>query len=351
MIFFILILLLIISHSITASPSNKFVEDYISKKNTTAIKGIFVILIVFSHATQYINLSGPYDPPYVSLKSHLDQMVVSMFLFYSGYGIMESIYKKGFSYIKSFPVKRCLKVLINFDIAVLLYLLLNSLLGQSYSLETILFSMIGWKSVGNSNWYIFAVLVLYIFTFAAFYLLKFRSSRLFYYYGTCILTFFSLCLVYFEMKAGQPTWCYNTIILYSMGCWYSLLKNKIEPFVQKNDYTYTFSVIVVLTIYMISFQYRWDYGIEGYTIWAIAFTALVLLFTMKFTCTGHILNWFGDHVFSIYMMQRIPMILLNYMGISKSHKYMFIVMCFLITIFIAQIFDYLTDKIWKSLAH
>lgn len=44
----------------------------------------------------------------------------NVFLFYSGYGIMESIKNKGEKYISTVPKKRILNVLVNFDIAVLI---------------------------------------------------------------------------------------------------------------------------------------------------------------------------------------------------------------------------------------
>ena len=49
----------------------------------------------------------------VKFITKLEQLMVTMFLFYSGYGVMESIKRKGDDYIKSFPKKRILTTLIN----------------------------------------------------------------------------------------------------------------------------------------------------------------------------------------------------------------------------------------------
>lgn len=91
MIFFVLILLLIVCRGATAAAPGEFARDYISKEKANVVKGIFVLLVLFSHASQYMNLSGPYDEPYRAFCGHLNQMVVVMFFFYSGYGIMESL--------------------------------------------------------------------------------------------------------------------------------------------------------------------------------------------------------------------------------------------------------------------
>ena len=103
---------------------------------------MFVILVIFQHWSQYVELNGIYDEPYLVLQAHLNQMIVAMFLFYSGYGMMESTKAKGIAYIKGIPGKRLLTVLVNFDIAVLIFFVVKSILGETFQVSTILFSLI-----------------------------------------------------------------------------------------------------------------------------------------------------------------------------------------------------------------
>lgn len=91
-------------------------------------------------------------------------MVGVMFLFYSGYGKIESILKRGLNYIKSFPKKRLLTVYINFIIAVLLFLIANLMIGNILDLKRVVLAFVAYTSIGNSNWYMFVVFALYIFT-------------------------------------------------------------------------------------------------------------------------------------------------------------------------------------------
>lgn len=349
MIFFLLFLLIIMFQQAKIASENEFITDYMSKEKTNAVKGVFVILVLFSHYSQYVNLGGMYDEAYIILKNHLNQMVVSMFLFYSGYGMMESLKKKGFQYVKTIPVKRFLTVLVNFDIAVLLFAAVGFFLGKTYDLQTFLLSLIGWKNVGNSNWYIFAVLVMYILVFIAFYLLKWVSADHIYYIGTMILTLLTVVFVYILMKAGRPQYCYNTIALLPLGCWFSLLKARVEKILMRNDYLYVLASILMFLLYFLSFRVRWKYGIEGYTIWACSFTALVLLVTMKIGFCNPILTWFGNHVFSVYILQRIPMMVLQHFGLAESNKYVFLILTLLMTVFLSLVFDYFTGKIDRAL--
>lgn len=58
------------------------------------------------------------------------QLVVVMFLFYSGYGVGESFKRKGDGYVKSMPRHRILATLLNFDVAVIVFILLGLALGH-----------------------------------------------------------------------------------------------------------------------------------------------------------------------------------------------------------------------------
>ena len=168
MILFILILLMVIIANAEIAKPNTFNTEYSSISQTNVIKGIFVILVLLGHGNSYLNVQGALDMPYKSFQSHLGQMVVSMFLFYSGFGMIKSIMKKRFGYIKTLPIKRFLIVVLNFDIAVILFEIMNICLKIHFDWKTILLAFTGWVGIGNSNWYMFAIFVLYILLFVSF---------------------------------------------------------------------------------------------------------------------------------------------------------------------------------------
>lgn len=71
-----------------------FNKDYLSKGTTNCIKGIFILLVFFAHARTSIDVHHWYDNAMFYLSKNLSQLIVVMFLFYSGYGIYESFKKK-----------------------------------------------------------------------------------------------------------------------------------------------------------------------------------------------------------------------------------------------------------------
>ena len=127
MAIFLAIVLLIVFVDMKTAKNGEFFSSYISRQQSTAINGLFTLLVFLSHVSSYIKTGGIFDKPYLSFKSYMLQMVVVPFLFYSGYGIMESIKKKGMSYVKEIPKKRFLKVLVHFDIVVVAFILMKNI--------------------------------------------------------------------------------------------------------------------------------------------------------------------------------------------------------------------------------
>jgi uncharacterized phage infection (PIP) family protein YhgE len=63
------------------------------------------------------------------------------------------------------PRHRILGTLLNFDVAIIAFIIVDLLLGISISVNRCMLSLIAWEEVGNSNWYIFVILLCYIVTY------------------------------------------------------------------------------------------------------------------------------------------------------------------------------------------
>lgn len=349
MIFFVLILLLIIFSSAKAEKANQFNKDYISKDSCNVIKGIFVLLIFLSHSRGYFELSGAYDKAYVVFQDHIKQMVVVMFLFYSGYGMMEQIKKRKFAYIKSIPEKRFPNLLINYDIAILLFAAMNFCLGKEITLKKLLLSFTAWESMGNSNWYIFIIFAMYICTFIAFFLIKWLDKRWHQAIYLIVLTALSVLFIYLmKYQFEKETRWYNTVLVYALGFWYSFFKDVIEKIMMKNDIIYLIAVAGLTLVYVFTYLRR-DDRLTYYILWSFAFTIFTVVITMKVSFQSNILSWFGEHIFSVYILQRIPMTILKEFGVADRHRYIFIVVSLAVTCAMAVVFDYFTGLLGKAI--
>jgi len=334
MSFFLIILLLICLYKCSVSV---FHNDYVSTKKTQAINGIFVLIVFMRHFSEYIKLEyNILDGAYKLFDSLMGQLIVVTFLFYSGYGMMESIKSKGDLYIEKIPKAKILKLWTNFVLAVLIYIILNQFLNIKYSLQTNILALVGWESVGNSNWYIMAMLFLYLFTFIAFKIHKKDSVK-------SIFVILILCFAYsiFCWLFNKGIHWYNTIVVYPIGMYFSLYRERIENYIRSDLKHYVFLLLSSIVCVVLTFIIGRHNAVVFWVL-SIAFLLFLVLVTMKISVQNSLLNWLGKYVFEIYILQRIPMIILeSYIG----NKYIYCMLSFLFTLILAFFFKKIINVI------
>lgn len=295
---------------------------------TACINGIFVILVFFSHFCQYVDTSViPYFQPYLFLQSHLGQLIVAPFLFYSGYGIMEQIKIKGKSYIDAIPRKRVLKTWLHFSLAVVLFLIVSCFMDEHYPFSQIILSFFAWESVGNSNWYIFAILFLYIATYLGFKLTTNRRIS----FVVIILLSCSYIVAMNYIKDGS--WWYDTILCYPAGMVLSNNKERIKK--SLNIYTPFILFLITSTFYI------FKSNLIAHELLAIIFCLDIVLITTFIKIENSILLFLGKHTFEIYILQRIPMILLQ----KRMGGYAYLLLSLIVSMGLAVIFKKLERKV------
>lgn len=316
---------------------NGFFEDYMSLEKTTSIKGIFILIVFIQHAMSYLVVDNNiFDKVgYILINDIISQSMVSCFLLFSGYGVMMSIDKKGYQYIKNIPRKRVLKILIHFDIAILLFYVVGLALGKNIDPIQLIVSLTGWESIGNSNWYIFDILILYLLTFISF--IVFKNKKI-----VGLIVNVMLCgILLLVLREFKDLWWYDTILCYPAGMIFYYLKPYLDNILMKNKALYWIAMVVLFIVLVISFKFK-SYFL-ALVIKNVVFAITVVFITMKFSINNKILYFLGKHLFSIYILQRIPMILLSQLGLN-SNNYLFVLLSFVVTLIISLIFDYLMNK-------
>lgn len=95
MTFYLLFIFALCVYGVTVYQKPDFCKDYLSRENTMSIRGIFVFFVIAQHFVTYTELNSAYDTFYMHVRQFLGQNIVTVFLFYSGYGVYESIKKGG----------------------------------------------------------------------------------------------------------------------------------------------------------------------------------------------------------------------------------------------------------------
>lgn len=65
---------------------------------------------------------------------------------------------------------------------------------------------------------------------------------------------------------------------------------------------------------------------------------------MRISINNGILQWFGKRVFGIYILQRIPMMILSRFGMNDK-PFLFAAACLAITVVLAEIFERAMDRL------
>ena len=287
------------------------------------------MLVFLNHANGYIQTVGGIANKIYSLFFALvGQMVVVAFLFYSGYGIREQYRKKGIAYLKSFVPKRIGLTYIHFVVALSLFAITALVLRNTYTTKQWILSWLAWENIGNSNWFIFDILALYFVAYAALRISRNNKKKsLLLIWGLSILLWVVLLL----FKGGERWW-YDTILTFPLGFTYSIYKENIERFLQKKKY-WQICFISCTVVFSILYCFR---NAVCISLSALFFALLIVLLSMKFVVGNKVLNWMGTMVFEIYILQRIPMIVLQHFGVITAVP--FLLVSALATILLAIVF-------------
>ena len=330
-----------------------FHQDFLSKSKTETVKGIFIIVVFINHIQEYYlktgaDLSAWYDKAFFLPARAVGQLMVVMFLFYSGYGVTESIKRKGKEYVKHIPKRRVLGTLVNFDIAVIIFTLVCYLISIKVGLIQFLLSLIGWSSVGNSNWYIFCITICYALSYIAYQITERAHGVIM----LCLLVVgYSIFLSFFK-----GTWWYNTVFAYAAGAVVSeyneLLIDRFRKMYIKYLLVIGLCFALCLTCYLLFYgpfkSYLEVVGAMVFNVMSVFFALLVVLVTMKLSIHNKVLEWLGSNLFPLYIYQRLPMMVLATLFPSvlvASHPYVFLLLCIGITGCIAWGYQFIQIKL------
>lgn len=339
MLIYIILLICLCFWRIQFSSTSSY-DIYLQKNTTDAVKGVFILIVFLGHIKNYILEAGYIyagigDVIFAAFFSCLGQLVVVMFLFYSGFGVMERISTKELDYVKNIPKHRILATLINFDVAVCIFAIVNLLIGDTYSMQKYILSLLCWESLGNSNWYIFIIIICYLVTYLVSIKMVGRSLM------TIVLgVFIILTCVAIALYFIKEPWWYNTIWAYPTGMLYSIYRKDIDAIVN-NKYEWKLFVIFSI-LFLCYFIPSETFGLRT-NIMSVFFAIFVVVLTMRVRVGNPILQWCGRHLFPFYIYQRIPMIAIAsiFPKLPADIPILYIAICLIITVVITYCYKFI----------
>lgn len=339
MILFLFLLLLVTSFKCKISRTS-FYKDYLSREQTLCVNGIFMAYILLSHTFNVYSSSNILNDSFNAIQIYLGQFPVVPILFFSGYGIMESIKHKE-NYIKNFPKQRLLKFYYKFFLITLIYVVLNILL-REYDLTTVLLSFTGFESIGNGGWYIGVTLAVYIFVIVCFNIFKNKPAL-----AATMVTVLTAIMMFIEMKLDFPTYYYSTMIFMPLGLCFSLVKHRFDAIVMKNNFAWAVSLVLCLGL-SVFFNILTDKSFIFYPVWCFFGLVALMILCMKVRINNAILLWIGQTSLYNFILQRIPHKLLLLLNLNDMTFYVFTFVATFMLILIADKLFKPIDKLFKN---
>lgn len=214
-----------------------------------------------------------------------------------------------------------------FDGAILLYVLLNLALGIEMTIPKILLSLFGWSGVGNSSWYIFAILCMYTITYISFMIdYKTKNNQI---VGLVVSTLLigAYVLIVMQFKESQ---FYNTVLVYAFGMWFAYFKNYVDALFRNRKLYY--GVLVLTALCFLLTCWLRDVNLLINQAYYLVFIALFVLVTMSVQFSSRFFKWCGDNILCLYILQRLPMILFQQSPWMVSHPYIYFAVCIVVTV-------------------
>ena len=339
MIVILICIFLLCFYKIKINTGNSFNSGYLESKSTLPMKGLFTLLIFLSHFATYTSMKKPLDLPYAAFKTYLAQAIVAPFLFFSGYGIFVSIKAKK-NYVEKMPGNRIWHTLFIFHAALFLFFLTQMIKGRTFSAVYYLQTLISWQSLGNSDWYVFSILSLYLLTYISFAVFGRKNHDAGLIANAALLLVFTLFV-----KLYKSGYWYNIYFAYWFGMLYARWKDQIDECVMQRSGTWVMSILTVAFSFYILHAYR--NNLIAYEACAVLFALFVVLMMMKITLGNPLLVYCGKHLFSLFILQRIPMILLQKTIVAKN-DYVYFVVCLILTFILSAVFDKFVPVLWKK---
>ena len=267
-------------------PVNVNALTALSKEETCALRGVAMLIIVFSHlADPSIHITFFF---YVS-----GALGVAVCFLVSGYGLGKGCQNKD-NYLSHFLLFKFLRCLLPYFALYLIYAVLFMPDGRTIISEVGRLQMAG-RMAGSLLWYLKVQLLLYLFFFFSFRFAQHTKNQILILTGCCIL----YCVIVWLLKA-ESFW-YKTCLFFPLGVWLSFTDRKILPLLRKRVVCFSSACICLFMYVVIYFVGRMGMELVIDGIYMLSFV-LFLLGISPYLKGSYLLNFIGSYSIEVYLI-------------------------------------------------
>lgn len=272
-----------------------FWEAPLEHKNTIALRGICAVEIVIGH------IGAASRDPWLFLNRKAGVLIVGLFFFLSGYGLMFSLRKKE-DYLAGFFRSRMPKILLPAVLVYIIYYILELIGTPADTRLTVTlkyFSLL--KFSEKMNWYVTELLFLYVIFYLFYRYFKVKTANI-------ILSVSCVCFVVICYLAGAGNTWYGSTLCFPLGILFCCHEAKLLFFVKKK-YWFVLPLSLAATgvgIFLFFMnEHSFISNVAGRSIASIFFCVGAVAVLMKVRIGNRITEWIGKISYELFLIHEI----------------------------------------------
>lgn len=273
-----------------------YFEDYLSVKNTKALRGILTLLVVLHHAYQETNRGLLH-----LLLSNAGVPCVVLFLFLSAYGLQKSLTTKP-GYERTILTRRIPAIAVPFLVLIPVYWLLYGLIGKPYSLLQLLNSLVSGSPIVRYGWYTECLILLYLVYFLGTRLCRKQPEKM-----AVVIPVLTLLLAWTLNRIGMAPFWYFSILAFPAGVIWAVYEKPLLSRVEKHYGLW-------LAVSFLCFGAAFAGALKTFHtafFWATDLTLVLFMMVLLRKCTfgNPVLDFLGGLSFEVYSLHGFFMLL------------------------------------------
>ena len=219
-------------------------DSYLSPKTTNIEKGIAALYIILHHLAQAVD-----RPSVFSVMGYVGFILVAVFYFISGYGLMYGLLHKE-NYLHGFLRKRLIAVLLPYWIVNAAFIVVRLMQGESFKTLDVVLSFLGFDTVVGT-WFVTSILIMYLLFWITFSLcgkLRWNENV-----GLIILTVSVLIYCVCCYAIGLHTSWTASIGTFLFGCCFYKFKDRLEEWFREK---WIVKIVMATSVFLLLFVGR-----------------------------------------------------------------------------------------------
>ena len=316
-----------------------------TRANSLYFRGLLSLVVVFHHIARHLYFSGElvFSDVLFEQFGKVGYLAVSVFFFFSGYGLMTNLYQKQEQYLNSFLSKRCSTVVLPYLIVALMTWVVEATLNHKIiGVYDFLKYLVVDKVIVKNGWYVVELIFIYIgFWVIASYFDNVRSVKI-------LLLCYNVALAMMTIILGYESCWYTSLLSFNVGTLLANEKKERYFFISRKQQVIIFLAIVFFFI----LGHKVSIPIGCFAVCNISgglFCILLFEFWRKYTFRkASVMYKLGAFSYETYLIHGLIMLAIRSNTLYIHSKWAFCLITVFFTLLLAYLFHMFLNIMFRK---